>query len=439
MADNLDGNDEWRNDPMGELVRNEIGGAFRPAALDTVCLLPLVDASEFDGREVPPREWGLDGWEPWRSCVFLTGVGASGKSLLTQQRMTCSAAGHPLLGIELRGGVSIYISCEDDLDELHRRQDAINTSLGITWSELKERLFLVSLKGMLNKEFCTFDAEGRMRVTERWQSLISTIRSVGAQHVALDNVAHFFSGNENIRNQVAAFAGLLDGLATDMDGVVILLGHPNKAGDEFSGSTAWENQVRSRIYLSLDKSEDGAAGDPDNRMLTNSKPNYSRRGEAVRFFWHKWAFVREDDLPRNVSAEISAIAAASGDNDILLACLAERNRQQRAVSEKKSPTYAPNVFARMPESKRIGKHRLEQAMDRLFRLGKIERAELWKGVDRKPVFGLRETAGNGAVNTVRETRETVSNSAEMRAGNAANTHTIPKGISGAALGSAAPS
>ena len=44
-------------------------------------------------------------------------------------------------------------------------------------------------------------------------------------------------------------------------------------------------------------------------------------------------------------------------------------------------------------------------MDRLFRLDKIERGELWKGADRKAVIGLRETpeegAGNVADNTCR--------------------------------------
>ena len=96
---------------------------------------------------------------------------------------------------------------------------------------------------------------------------------------------------------------------------------------------------------------------------------------------------------------------AVADNDIFLNCLRERNRQQRAVSEKSSKTYAPLVFAGMPESKGIGKTRLEKAMDRLFRLDKIERGELWKGADRKAVIGLRETpeegAGNVADNTCR--------------------------------------
>src|ERR1043166_6800097 len=110
-----------------------------------------------------------EGLEPRGSATYLTGIGASGKSLLTQQRLTCSASNLPFLGITKRPGVSIYITCEDSLDEIHRRQDSINEALGINWADLRGRLFLVSLKGELGNELCTFSADGRMTTTARWQ------------------------------------------------------------------------------------------------------------------------------------------------------------------------------------------------------------------------------------------------------------------------------
>lgn len=356
-----------------------------------VALLPVVDAAEFAGKTVPDREWGLEGWEPWRSMVFVTGMGATGKSLLTQQRMTCSAAGLPFLGLPVRQGVSLYITCEDPIDEMHRRQESINKALGITWQDLRGKLLLVSLKGMLNKELCTFDAEGRMSTTERWASLKATIAATGATHVTLDNVAHFFTGNENIRNQVAAFAGLVDGLAEEIDGVVILIGHPNKAGDEFSGSTAWENQVRSRIFLGLESTREGEVHDPAARVLTNSKPNYSERGKSVRFLWHNWAFVRHEDVPEDAMREHRAIAAAAYDNEVFLKCLAERDRQRRAVSDSPGPNYAPAVFEALPHSQGIGKARLKRAMERLFVARRIEKGFLWRDSGKgRDVTGIRE-------------------------------------------------
>lgn len=354
-------------------------------------MLPFFDAGDFKGVAVTDREWMMEGWEPKRSCVYLTGMGAVGKSLFTQQRMTCAAAGRPFLGVEIEPGIAVYITCEDDLAEMHRRQDAINAALGLTWDDLKGRLFLVSLKGMLNKELCVFDNEERMKVTDGWQSLVATIDHLGATHVALDNVAHFFTGNENIRNQVAAFVGLIDGLAERINGVVLLLGHPNKAGDEYSGSTAWENQVRARIFLGLEKAEDGHVSDPDQRILTNSKPNYSKRGDALRFRWYQWAFLRDEDIGPNRTAELNETIAASGANDAFLRCLRVRSGQPgREVGPKVGPSYAPVRFAEMAEAKGYTKRDLGRAMERLLTIGKIVTDETFNHKSKRYATIIRE-------------------------------------------------
>jgi RecA-family ATPase len=212
--------------------------------------------------------------------------------------------------------------------------------------------------------------------------------------IVLDNVAHLFAGNENIRNEVAAFLALTTRLALRRSGAVLLIGHPNKAGAEFSGSTAWENQVRSRIYLARGEDDAASAFDPDARVLTNSKPNYAQQGQEVRFRWHEWAFVRDDDLPDDQRAEMAANARAAGDNLLFLACLTVRNQQQRPVSERPtSRTYAPREFAKMPESKGIGAGRMEAAMDRLFRNRQIERGFLFRdAAEGKDRDGLRRAS-----------------------------------------------
>src|SRR5690606_1815717 len=85
---------------------------------------------------------------------------------------------------------------------------------------------------------------------------------------------------------------------------------------------------------------------------------------------------------------------ASADNRLFLACLAERNKQRRHVSEKPTAqNYAPKIFATMPESKGIGRKRLEQAMDRLFRIEAIERGFLWRVTgEGRDIHGLRDTS-----------------------------------------------
>ena len=96
------------------------------------------------------------------------------------------------------------------------------------------------------------------------------------------------------------------------------------------------------------------------------------------------------------SLEMRKAAEAASDNATFMACLEARNKQRRAVSESKKSggNYAPKEFAEMAESKGIGRVRLEQAMDRLFRVGAIERGFLWvyKG-EGKSCFGLRPVSG----------------------------------------------
>ena len=67
---------------------------------------------------------------------------------------------------------------------------------------------------------------------------------------------------------------------------ILLLGHPSVAGKAsgsgYSGSTAWNNAVRSRMYLT--RPEEGAG---DERILTRGKANYASSGDetAVRLFF----------------------------------------------------------------------------------------------------------------------------------------------------------
>lgn len=378
---------DWQGsaDDLRSLTEALIGAASADGEL-----LPLIDVSEWADQETPARAWALDEFIPDRQATLFTGKGSAGKSKAAQLLSTCAALGIPFLGVPTSQRVALYITWEDDADELHIRQKATAAVHGITLQSLKGRLFLKSMVGELGAELATFDGEGRLRETALFRQIVATAKAIGAQLIALDNSSHIFGGNENNRHEVAAFINLLNNMAREIDGAVVLIGHSNKLGDSFSGSTAWENQVRSRLFMEIPDPD----VDADRRIIRREKANYARTGGEIAFRWHKGTFVRDEELPPNVAEDIAAVAAENAHNERFLACLAERKRQGRAVSERPSPSYAPKVFANMAEAKGSKKKDLERAMDRLFRLGRIERAELWKGPDRKPVFGLRETAGN---------------------------------------------
>ena len=376
-------------------TRDFAGVDIPPVVRPTVPVLPLpwtlIDPADWSGLPTPEREWALDDWIPARQVTYLTGSGGAGKSLLTQQLCTCLALGLPFLGVPTKPIIALYVTCEDDADELHRREKAICATLAVDMGALSGKLHLVSLVGAVGNELAAFDAHNRMSITAAYKHLASKVEDTGAGFVVLDNVAHFFAGNENIRVQVAAFVGLLNQVA-QAGPAVLLLGHPNKAGDAFSGSTAWENQVRSRLFLSTVKSVGDAAADPDLRVLSRGKANYAKAGVMLAMRWHRFSFIG-DAGPAQAEAHRLTVAQNEADDAAFLDCLRARSSQQRAVSEKRASNFAPTVFAKMTEAKGIGKVRLEAAMDRLFRSRSIERAELWIA-DRKPVFGLTEVIGS---------------------------------------------
>jgi RecA-family ATPase len=359
-----------------------------PAAeiLDIARPLAPIDLSAWRGRRPPEREWIVREFLPAGTCSLLTGAGSVGKSLLVQQLATCMATGALFLGMEVRRERALYLTCEDTADELWRRQVAINSALNVDMGELPGRLDLVSLVGAVGNELATFDRDGRIAPSISWRRLVRTVEALEVRFLALDNVSHLFAGNENDRAQVAAFCGLLNSLASEAGITILLLAHPNKAGDSYSGSTAWENQLRSRLYLERPKSDEE---DRDGRRLSVGKTNMAARGTKVDFRWHEWAFW----LPADIGAGGDDRAREAFDETAFLACLAERNRQMRPVSESRyARTYAPTEFAGMPESRGIGAIRLEAAMDRLFRQGRVERGSLGRSADRRKVIeGLRAT------------------------------------------------
>lgn len=353
-------------------------------------LLQLINPSTWAATDAPERSWKVKDYIPDRQATLLTGKGAAGKSLVSQQLCTCIAAGLPFLGIETNQTVAVYITCEDDADELHRRQKAICASLGRTVEELSGKLFLLSLQGEMNNELAIFDREGRMSIAPRYEQIVAACETIGAGFVVLDNTAHTFTGNENDRHQVAAFINLCNRLALAINGAVVIVGHPNKAGDSYSGSTAWENQVRSRLFMEIPVNDDGAPINPDMRVMRREKTNYAQRGGDLEFIWHKGAFVLPGDLPEEGRENLGDIAKANFENDVFLSCLAKATATRRAVSHVNGINYAPRIFAHMPEGKGVKEGDLRNAMERLISIGKIELdAQLWQGSNRHWKVGIR--------------------------------------------------
>src|SRR6185437_6343611 len=136
---------------------------------------------------------------------------------------------------------------EDDEVELWRRQVQISSWMGKPLSALTERFYLHSYAGDdITLAAPVFSA---LAATPMLAELRQQILDYRAEVVILDNIARIYGGSENDRHSVTTFCALVQGACAPA--AVILLGHPAKAsGSEYSGSTAWEGAVRTRLYLS---------------------------------------------------------------------------------------------------------------------------------------------------------------------------------------------
>jgi RecA-family ATPase len=351
----------------------------------------FIDPTTLYGIKPPDREWIWQDWLPVGSVTSLYGGAGYGKTLLAQQLQTAVSTGRPFFGFDTMQCPVLAVYCEDDGDELHRRQSCINRQTGITMLELGGMRY----QGRFGKDNVMGVIEnGVLNTTEVFDFVLGAARKFGARLVIIDNIAQVFAGNENVRSDVTQFVNALGRIAQEINGAVLLLGHPSKAADsQFSGSTAWDAAVRSRWILERPKPDmdDEEAGDvADLRVLRKAKANYSGTGDEITLRWEKGAF-RPEGRARFKDAvdRIEERVQQQADDAAFLKCLDTLSVQGRSTSHSKhAHNYAPKLMLGKSETSGINKKRLEQAMERLFIDGKIIVGTWGRGTDRKPINGI---------------------------------------------------
>ncbi len=257
---------------------------------------PLAErADELEGvdydkwlREPPPRDWMVDGCFLKNHVGLISGIGGVGKSLLMQQLATCATMGLPWLGIPLKRGRALMLACEDDDDELHRRQRDINRSLGLDMGDVLEAgLDCIARDDRDNTLMEIERPAWRMKRTPLFDKLLIRCRKHGIQYVILDTVTAVYGGREIDARQVAAFIMELHRLAILIQGIVILVQHPSRSGKRDgsgeNGSVQWNNKVRSRLYFHEDAHND--------LQLEGMKANYSAKPKPIKLEWRRGVFV----------------------------------------------------------------------------------------------------------------------------------------------------
>jgi RecA-family ATPase len=350
--------------PMADVatLREQIDAA-RPASL----LDAVLPDQDWQGRTPPERSWVVERMAPAGVLTLFSGDGGLGKSLLLQQLLSCIALGKPWLGVNVKHGRAIGFFCEDDHDELWRRHESILESLQASDSDLKGRLAIMPRLGLDNALAARESRDGLLQPTEAFRVLEQAAYDQRADIIGIDPSVAVFPGNEVVRTEVRRFCDLLNGLAHRTGAAVILTAHPSRAGlqtgDGYSGSTDWNNAVRSRWYLAKAREEDDCE-----RVITTPKANYAPTDERIELVWRDGVFVRSNGAADAVDRMQQATAET-----VFLDCLRRANRQGvNLCLSKNAGNYAPRHVSQMPESGSFKVKALERAMHNLLSEGRIE-------------------------------------------------------------------
>ena len=322
--------------------------------------------ADLEGKPVPKQPWLVDDLVPMKTVTLLSGDGGSGKSLMSLQLAVAVVGGGGWLGRGATRGSVIYISAEDDDDELHRRSDDILRAAGLPYAAMRG-LTLRSLAG--EDALLAMDTQLALMETALFKELDNRASDDAPALIVIDTLADVYPANENDRAKVRQFVGILRGLAIRHKCAVLLLGHPSltglNSGAGTSGSTAWNNSVRSRLYLSRIV-QDSYEPDPDKRVLTVKKANYGRAGAEISMCWKSGVFVVEQ-----AETGLDRLAANAKAERVFLTLLRQFTQQGRRVNHASGPNFAPKAFAETGSAEGMTKRALKAAMESMLGAGKL--------------------------------------------------------------------
>jgi RecA-family ATPase len=354
-------------------------------------LLPLINIRLWQGVEPKPRQWIVHERIPDHNVTLLTGHGGVGKTLLMQQLSAATVLGRDWIGELPEPGPVLFITAEDDEDELHFRYNKIAKFYDVSFDQLADNgLHLMSLAGK-DATMAVADSKGIVKPTDLFHTMVRTIREIRPRWVGIDTTADIFVVNERERTEVRQCISLMRGIALSIGTAVILLSHPSltgiSTGTGLSGSTAWNNSVRSRLYLKVEKAskEDEQADDDEidhssPRILEFMKSNYSALAAPVKLKWKDGLLLPEQHTTKSA---FEVAAAEERARTIFLKLIERYNRQDQAVSPNPNArNYAPLEFARQAEAKEL--HRKEDRRKGLMRMAMDwafanDKVELGKG------------------------------------------------------------
>lgn len=252
---------QWRSFKPGGITRASLfknnwlkrEQAAVVSAPETEEYAPFMDWQALAINPPSPKRAIVKDWLYEGTVALFAGHGGVGKSFFALQLAINLALGRDTLGEKGQAERVIYYSCEDDAATIYWRAKRYCEHLGAKIEDLDERLLVRDFTQ--SNAIMYSDAQGAPNTDHQAMVLFGEdVANFGATVAFIDNASDVFSGSEIIRAQVRAFVRGLQARAKRC--AVVLLAHVDKLSAKnpetsqgYSGSTAWNNSVRSRWYL----------------------------------------------------------------------------------------------------------------------------------------------------------------------------------------------
>ena len=281
-------------DPVGRLEQNIV-------SMDTVTNHHDNELPHFVDRLIPLDE-----------VTLLAGHGGVGKSLVALSVSVHVALGLPFGGLITTQTNVLFFSGEDGAKVLRQRLARLCSALKISPAQLEGKLHLLDASDIdpaLHREQKVIIG-GRQQIkteTSLLDSLAVLVTKLGVGLVVVDNASDTYDDDEIKRARVRAFVRSLRQRIARPGRAVMLLAHINKASanggrsagtEDYSGSTAWHNSVRSRLSLISEK--DGSL------KIEHAKANHGPKADPVKLEWF-------DGVPLVAGSYTSPDQAANSD------------------------------------------------------------------------------------------------------------------------------
>lgn len=342
---------------------------------------------ELAARTPPQRPWLISHWLS-TGATLMAGSGGVGKSLLAQTIATALAIGRNFVDEIAAPKRVLMWACEDDHDELWRRQASICSLFEYQLADLEGRLTIEERLGDENSLFVP--VYGTPTWTPARDELEAQVKDYGAEVLVIDNIGQTFGCSENDRHAVTVYVNGCSVMAQS----VLLLGHPSKqVGSEFSGSTAWENAVRMRWWLGTklpdqEQSEEDAE-DESTRYLAKRKTNYTTRDYRKMTCRNGVISIEGQAAAGGISRYFSEETKAAAERAVIQGIIDLERIAMHGRAEPRSPDYLPKKLIAMKLGGPFTMKELRDATIALLLAGKIREMEVGRLANRMPRMGLK--------------------------------------------------